>query len=507
MPTYRVQDNASGKTVEFQWHGDSEPTDADMEAVFAEARGGADDKKPAEWSDLPGNILPSAGRALSGIAEAAGGVLKLMDPRPTNQTGAAVGQALSRPVETAKALGGAVKDRYGSGAAIKETLITDPMGALADASMLATGAGGLLRGAGRVAGSPGLLRAGKIAGTAGAKLDPVARTGAAITKKGTALSAKASSGARDLMQHVLKPTVELSRRNPGVDIPKTAVDTGLVLGKRGVGRYGDRIDALEEGMGAAIDASPATLTADDVTGPLRGSMQDAAANSPILPEVQAGVQKVYDDFTGNPRINAPTTTTEMVPTASPILGPDGRPMSTLRATQVPGPPSPVEMSARQAQDYKTTLGRSLRDKFGKEMVPGQVEGRQALRSGFRQAIAEKVPEVASANAQLGPMYAVQEAAERRLHTFGNTDPVSHASKMDYLAGTASGIPLLGAAAGYAVRSPALMSRAAIAMDRTGKAIPAMGRGFQQAASVVRPAASGLMRQALLDAMTRSTETP
>ncbi len=35
MPTYRVQDNASGKTVEFEWHGTDEPTDADMESVFA----------------------------------------------------------------------------------------------------------------------------------------------------------------------------------------------------------------------------------------------------------------------------------------------------------------------------------------------------------------------------------------------------------------------------------------------------------------------------------------
>ena len=467
----------------------------------------SDTAQPASWSDLPGNLLPSAGRAIGGIANAALGALKLMDPRPTNTTRAAAGQAVASPVETATAVGGALKDRYGSGAAIKDTLVTDPVGALLDASTLATGAGGVLRGVGRAAGAPGILRAGKAASAVGAKLDPVARTGAYVTRKGGDISSTLSSKGRDLMQHVLKPTVELTRRNPGIDIPKAAVDTGLTLGRRGVRRYGETIDAIEEGMGEAINTSPATFTDKDLTRRLTESLKDADANSPILPEVQAGVEKVARDFRENPRINAPTTQTVMVPEASRILGPDGRPMETLKATTAPGPPKPVALSARQVQDYKTTLGRSLRDQFGKEFVPGQVEGRQALRAGMREALAAKVPEVSAANKQLGPMYAVQEAAERRLHTFGNTDPISHASKMDYLAGTISGVPLLGAAAGYAVRSPALMSRAAVAMDRTGKAVPAIGRGIQRTSHVTRPLMSGAVRQALLDAMTRSTETP
>jgi len=38
MPQYTVKDNETGKTVTFDWSGDTEPTDADMDAVFAEAQ-------------------------------------------------------------------------------------------------------------------------------------------------------------------------------------------------------------------------------------------------------------------------------------------------------------------------------------------------------------------------------------------------------------------------------------------------------------------------------------
>lgn len=37
MPQYQVKDAQTGKTITFDWHGEGEPTDADMEAVFAEA--------------------------------------------------------------------------------------------------------------------------------------------------------------------------------------------------------------------------------------------------------------------------------------------------------------------------------------------------------------------------------------------------------------------------------------------------------------------------------------
>lgn len=37
MPTYKVQDESTGKTVTFEWSGDKPPTDADMEEVFKAA--------------------------------------------------------------------------------------------------------------------------------------------------------------------------------------------------------------------------------------------------------------------------------------------------------------------------------------------------------------------------------------------------------------------------------------------------------------------------------------
>ena len=59
-------------------------------------------------------------------------------------------EAAKRAVDTANAVGGIYKDRYGSVEALKNTLATDPVGAAADLSTLFTGSAGFFKGYGRV---------------------------------------------------------------------------------------------------------------------------------------------------------------------------------------------------------------------------------------------------------------------------------------------------------------------------------------------------------------------
>lgn len=115
--------------------------------------------KPAEWSDLPGNIIPSAGRFVGGIAEAvtspvatitgamdaAAGGLRNLTPEPLRRL---IDRADSSPenqqraTTTANAVGQFYKDRYGGAQNLKQTLITDPVGAAADLSTLLGFGGG-----------------------------------------------------------------------------------------------------------------------------------------------------------------------------------------------------------------------------------------------------------------------------------------------------------------------------------------------------------------------------
>jgi hypothetical protein len=116
-------------------------------------------KRP-EWSDLPGNILPSAGRFVGGIAEAvtspvqtAKGLLDLGAGALRNMTPQALRNVIDkadanpanaqRASAAATAVGQHYADRYGSLEGARNALITDPVGVAADASTVLGGGAGL----------------------------------------------------------------------------------------------------------------------------------------------------------------------------------------------------------------------------------------------------------------------------------------------------------------------------------------------------------------------------
>jgi hypothetical protein len=136
---------------------------------YAKSQGGTEVKKPAEWSDLPSNILPSMKNAALGVAHvtthlgdtakmvdaaATGGLQNLMAATGLQKLDDAItpdwfrvlsphAAATAQDVQIADAVGGMLKDRYGGLENLKNTVITDPFGSLMDISALAT-AGGTL---------------------------------------------------------------------------------------------------------------------------------------------------------------------------------------------------------------------------------------------------------------------------------------------------------------------------------------------------------------------------
>jgi hypothetical protein len=88
------------------------------------------------------------------------GVVNFIDQFDTNP------QATQRAVETANAIGGMYKDRYGSYEGIKRTFAEDPVGAAADLSTLLTGGGA-------AASKVGATRTGAALSTAGGAINPM----------------------------------------------------------------------------------------------------------------------------------------------------------------------------------------------------------------------------------------------------------------------------------------------------------------------------------------------
>jgi len=134
-------------------------------------------KKPMGYGEMLGqavvNTPASAGRMVSGLYEAvtspvqtvsglmdvAAGGLQNVLPKPVtdfiNQFETNP-EAAQRAVNTANAMGGMYKERYGTLEGIKNTIATDPVGVAGDLSTLLAGGAGLARGAGAIAG-PGRI--------------------------------------------------------------------------------------------------------------------------------------------------------------------------------------------------------------------------------------------------------------------------------------------------------------------------------------------------------------
>ena len=129
---------------------------ADLQPKGGGASGGWD--APRKWSDVPMEALrntpQSAGHFVGGLANAVmhpidtltglgdamvGGTRKIAPSLIGVIDKFADPSVINRQNNTANALGGAMKDRYGSIDGVKNTLATDPVGALADLSTVLTG--------------------------------------------------------------------------------------------------------------------------------------------------------------------------------------------------------------------------------------------------------------------------------------------------------------------------------------------------------------------------------
>jgi hypothetical protein len=141
------------------------------------------------WSEIPGQALENAGTSAVNLAKNV--VQPILHPIDTakafydigkglvSKTAGALG-AQQDPAEkekneaAANAVGEFLRERYGSVDAFKKTLAEDPVGAIADVSMVLTGGGSV------AARAPGVVgKVGEVVRTTGSAIDPIANAGRA----------------------------------------------------------------------------------------------------------------------------------------------------------------------------------------------------------------------------------------------------------------------------------------------------------------------------------------
>ena len=224
--------------------------------------------KPTSWSDVPGQALTNL--PSSAVKFAHDIVQPILHPIETVKGLYNVGQGLGSkaigafgfeqdPAEKAKteagvdAIGGMLKNRYGSLDAIKKTLATDPVGAAADASVVMTGGGAA---ASRLPGVVG--RAGQVAARTGAAIDPLNATASTVRGAGQAathvLGVTTGTGASPI-RAAYEAGKSGSQAFPEHMRGMRPIDEVVEMAEKGVGQ-------LVKDRGAAYKAGTAAMKAD-----------------------------------------------------------------------------------------------------------------------------------------------------------------------------------------------------------------------------------------------------
>lgn len=396
----------------------------------------------------------------------------------------------------------AVRDhyaQYGTLKGIGNALYEDPVGTLADASIVAGG----VEGAAKLAGLPRVARA---AGTASTLTNPLE-----IPARGANLVTNAISGAtaperatlaRGLMRRALRPGVNDPERNVTRAV-NTALTENLNPNARSVRRSRAAIGNLNQNVAKpGVDAlTQAGVMTDIDRGmgrqfpTLRDNFQDFTP-SVHMNDIEGYRNTVKQDV-GNFQ-------TQQVPTQVPsaILGPNGQPIMTTqmvpKTVRVSGEITPNEMFSRKQAQSRTMNANAWDTRKAAEL-----EAAKSTYMGARQEIldaANNNPQVPGAS-QIGP--AIQRESDLiNWGEFALPEVVRAQSNMPipsgvmytaHMMGAAAGSPTVGAVAGSArgiLGSPNLTSLTANTLyprgapTWMGKAISA----FPRVNPYVRPAA-------------------
>ncbi len=332
-----------GSEVEFP---DEMPDSAVSAAVQKFVASQPAPEREPQWSDLPGNILPSAGRAVSDMA---GGVLRgvkamVAPPGPNEMISAGagpVGLGILRGVRAfqdaggVSGLGAGLKDRFVTN--LKKNVIEDPVGMALDAASVADVVAMPLRGG---------LGLSRVAETAYGK--------------------------------ALKVPDVIRKRNPGTNFNRIGLDARARVSGAGIEKIDRSVGDLERRVGAAVDNSPAMETLSPATMPASQAEIAASGRLTAANPDRANVRTRVDQFLEDPNIKGQPLTMRQVQDNKVEVGK----LAYDRAAQ----PSMAVSDANQAiyQDLRGVLDRNV-----PEVAPVNAQLTQLYP--LRDALTHRVP--------------------------------------------------------------------------------------------------------------------
>jgi len=394
-------------------------------------------KQATSFSDLPGNLIPSAARyasdiwtAISHPVDTAKGIGVLAGSLG-NKLGRQAAELVTGQEQDvmpehsefiANAAGKAIKERYGSLDAIKNTLVSDPVGALADVS-----------GLGAVTGKIGKVQ--KLAQVSAAA-EPL-NLATSATKAAVKLVVPEKT-AQKLYQSAAKFSTTLSpaQRNA---IVQTALDQGIMPTSAGVVKVQNRIDVLN----AQID-----------------ELINAASNSGASVPVGAIFQHLDDlrKSKGGVKIES----TKDINTINKIA------KEFHKALKGKETVTPKELQAFKVDAYKRV---KWNPKTG-TVKPIKEDTFKALARGAKDAIEGEIPQTADINKLLGELYELQPHLKRTANRIDNRNLLSINAPLNVAGGgvlgstlDATGIGVSAGLIGAVLGNPKTKARLAIALNK------------------------------------------
>jgi hypothetical protein len=349
----------------------------------------------------------------------------------------------------ADAFGDFVKERYGSIENLKKTIATDPVGAVADLSLFATGTGAALRGAALI---PKAQKAGRVA-------TALQKTGAAAQKVGAAIE-PINIGIKGVVKPIAKATLpkglpakmlersaKFSTTIPETDrarMIQTMLDNGIGLTKGGVDKSRKLIDGFNV----------------KVTDLINKATREGKAI------------KVKALFTDLKKLRKEATLSDLPETElkkiNKIAGELNRANQKLRKGT---------LTPKEAQKLKQNIYKRTYSLHGKQRANITRDTRKSIARRAKEEIEKLNPEIKLLNQKEGAMIKLSKELEKAVSRISNNNIFSLRNVITVGAGGAIGqAPGIAAALGISIASdPRVQSKIALAMSRARKVAAKTGR--------------------------------
>lgn len=377
------------------------------------------------------------------------------------------------------------KNRYGSPQQAVDTLYSDPVGAAADASMVAGGTAQALR----LARLPKLANLSNKVSQATNPIIAAPRAVASVVPKKTR-----DALAQRLYQSALKPPTGMMSEADEAQMIRTAMDEKVVLpfigtSESALEKVRGKVDAIDSEVAGTIakgDAAGKTVDPVKVSGYTKRA---EAAFETVDPADSAPIRGVRDRFLDEHTNEYPYT--EIRPAVDDATGyvPVG--------TGVTKEPRPIPVG--EAQKLKRNTYREIRDSYG-EQSSAVREAKKDLARGLKEEIYNHFPELRALGQKEKALINLESALERFAKRQGNRDLIGIGTPISGGAVSAvTGSPTSGAVAMLlraAIDQPGVKSRLAIALRASARAKrgPAIGRQATTAATQLNSAAGSEQQQ-------------